>query len=116
MLRGPDGNCSLGDEAQRAKHREQWLERVGRELELAETVPPDRAPDQLAEDLDRLVEISAENDLLSARDTLDIGGRVRAIKLKVYEAHINFLLALVASEGQAECGELLRRVQDAMNV
>jgi hypothetical protein len=108
-------------EAERAKHRQLWLERVGRELAVAEIWEADRAPDRLAERLDRMVEASAESDALSPQDKIDIRDRARATKIKTYQKHIDFLLeqAMVVTrdkERQTERGEMLRRVNDAFNI
>ncbi len=109
------------DEAQRAKGRQQWLERAGRELQLAEAWEADRAPDTLADRLDRMVDISGKSDVLTPQDKRDIQDRVRTIKLKLYETHINVLLeqAMVVTrdkDRQTERGEVLRRVNDVFTV
>src|SRR4051812_19968935 len=109
------------DEAQRVKRRQQWLERAGRELQLAEAWEADRAPDALADRLDRMVEISGKSDVLTPQDKLDIQDRVRTIKLKLYEGHINVLLEQAMAvtrdkDRQAERGEVLRRINDVFNV
>lgn len=108
-------------EAERARRRELWLERVGRELGITEIWEADRAPDKLAERLDRMVEVSAESDALTPQDKIDIRDRVRATKVKTYQKHIDFLLeqAMVVTrdkERQTERGELLRRVNDALTI
>lgn len=108
----------LEDDVTEVKRR-QWLERIAREFRTAEGWEPNGNPDDLVGHLDRMVEISDQGDVLSPQDKLDIRDRVRAIKLKMYEGHLNFLLeqAMVVTrdkDRQAERGPLLRRINEAL--
>ncbi len=111
-----------GEDAAYAERRRQWLERVGRELEMAETWEPTNNPDSLVGHLDRMVDAATNaTDTLSPGDQADIRERVRKIKLKTYQGHIDVLLeqAMTASrdkERQAQRGELARQINDALNV
>jgi hypothetical protein len=107
-------------EAQRIR-RQRWLERAGRELESAEGWQPARKPDALAAHLDRMVDISDKSDALTPTDKRDIRDRVRAIELKAYQHHIDFLLeqgmAVTRDKTRlAERGDLLRDINAALNV
>jgi len=59
-----DGVDETSAAAARADRRRQWLERAGRELELAEAWEPANDPQRLADRLDRMVEISANTGAL----------------------------------------------------
>jgi hypothetical protein len=105
---------------ERAERRRHWLERTGRELEVAETWEPVNNPERLVGQLDRMVEASEATDVLNPSDKVDIRDRARAIKLKAYQGHIDVLLeqAMNASrdkDRQGERGEILRLVNDAFN-
>ena len=76
----------------RAKRRQQWLERVGKELTVAEGAEPDKAPEPLAKRLDQMLEVAAKADVLEARDKVEIRDKVRGIKIKLYERHVDYLL------------------------
>src|SRR4051794_13119962 len=54
----------LGDDTAEVKRR-QWLERVAKELTVAETWEPDRNPDEVVAHLDRMDEICQQGDVLS---------------------------------------------------
>lgn len=106
--------------AERAERRRHWLERTGRELEIAETWEPVNNPERLVVQLDRMVEASDTTDVLDPGDKVAIRDRARAIKLKAYQGHIDVLLeqAMNASrdkDRQGERGEILRLVNDAFN-
>ncbi len=108
------------DDTAEAKRR-QWLERVAKELTVAETWEPNRNPDEVVAHLDRMDEICQQGDVLTPQDKLDVRDRTRAIKVKIYEGHINVLLeqAMVVTrdkDRQTERGEILRRVNDVFNV
>lgn len=109
------------DDALRAEKRRLWLERASRELDMAEAWQADRKPDPLIAHLDRMLEISARTDSLSSDDKLGLANQVRTVERKVYEKHIDYLLeqAMVVTrdkERQLERGELIRGVNDALNV
>jgi hypothetical protein len=111
----------LQDETDDEAKRRQWLERVAKELTVAETYESNRNPDELVAHLDRMDEICQQGDVLTAQDKLDIRERTRNIKVKIYEGHMNFLLeqAMVVTrdkDRQTERGEILRRVNDVFNV
>lgn len=104
-----------------AEKRRQWLERVAKELAVAETYEANRNPDEIAAHLERMEEICDRGDVLSPQDKIDIRDRVRRIKLKIYEQHINFLLEAAMAvtrdkDRQTERGEVLRQVNDRLNV
>src|SRR4051794_9799067 len=91
----------------REEGRRQWLERCARELEIASTWEPDRESDPLVGHLDAMVKISADSELLSVEDKRLLRERVRAVKVRVYQQRIDFLLeqAMVVArdmERQAE--------------
>jgi hypothetical protein len=104
----------------KAKRRQQWLERAGKELAAAEAATAEAPPERLAKRLDQMVEVTAKADALEQHDKAEIRDKARAIKLKLYERHIDYLLdetmAVVRDRArQAEKPELLKRVSDAVN-
>src|SRR5947207_2585211 len=103
----------------RAKRRQQWLERVGKELTVAEGTEPDVDPASLAKRLDQMLEVAAKADVLEPRDKAEIRDKVGAIKLKLYERHLNHLLdaTMAATRDRArkvEKGEFLKQVNGAL--
>jgi len=109
------------EDALRAEKRRLWLARASRELDLAEGWEAHRNPEPLVAHLDRMTEISARTDSLSTDDKLGLCNRVRTVERRVYERHIDHLLeqTMVATrdkDRQLERGELIRRVNDALNV
>src|SRR5258708_5172427 len=103
----------------RAKRCQQWLERVGKELTVAEGAEPDVAPAPLVRRLDQMLEVASKADVLEPRDKAEIRDTGRAITLKLYERHLDHLLdqAMAARRDRArkvETGELLKQVNGAL--
>jgi len=76
----------------REKQRQMWLERVGKELQLAEAWDANKRPDALAKRLDQMVELSNKGEMLTNADKTDIRDRARALKLRSYERYLDSLL------------------------
>ena len=108
------------EDAMRAERRRLWLERAARELETATAWDASRDPAALVTHLDRMIELAGRTESLSPEDKLDLARQARTVELKVYERHIDHLLeqTMVVTrdrDRQTERGELLRRVNDALN-
>jgi hypothetical protein len=82
----------LAQQEMRERQRQLWLERAGKELQVAEEWDANKRPDGLAKRLDTMVEASTKADILSNGDKTDIRERARAIKLKAYEKYLDSLL------------------------
>ena len=111
---------ATGQEA-RDERRQQWLERVSRELDGAEEWAASRDPERLAGHLDRMIEAANDSDVLSPGDKVEVRNRVRGVKAEVYVRHVDFLLeqAMSASRDKdrlQERAELLRRVNEGLNI
>jgi hypothetical protein len=111
----------LQQETAEDQKRRLWLERVGKELAVAEAWEVNRSPDQVVTHLDTMVDSCDQAAALQPQDKLDVRERARAIKLKIYEGHINFLLEQAMAvtrdkDRQTERGEVLRQVNEALNV
>ncbi|MBI3517612.1 MAG: hypothetical protein HY060_26565 [Proteobacteria bacterium] len=102
-----------------AKRRQQWLERVGKELVAAEGAEPQSPAEPLAKRLDQMLEVAAKADVLEPRDKSEIRERVHAVKLRLYERHVAYLLdeTMAATRDRArkdEKSELLKQINTAL--
>lgn len=101
----------------REKQRQMWLERVGKELQLAEEWDANKRPDGLAKRLDQMVELSTKAEMLANNDKTDIRDRARALKLRAHEKYLDSLLerAMGATRDksrQEEKVELLKEINE----
>lgn len=119
----PDVTQAQAQAAQRAKQeardrqRQMWLERVGKELQLAEEWDANKRPDALAKRLDQMVELSNKAEMLNNADKTDIRDRARALKLRAHEKYLDSLLERAMSatrdrNRQDEKVELLKEVNE----
>jgi hypothetical protein len=76
----------------REKQRQMWLERAGKELQVAEAWDANKRPDALAKRLETMVEASLKTEILTHDDKSAIRDRARAISLKAYEKYLDSLL------------------------
>jgi len=100
------------------KQRQLWLERVGKQLQVAEQWDPAKKPDQLAQRLQSMVEASAKTEVLSHTDKNDVRERARLISLKAYEKYLDILLercmaATRDKERQTDKVDLLKEINEA---
>ena len=76
----------------REKQRQLWLERAGKELQVAKSWDPNKRPDGLAKRLETMVEASNKTDILTHDDKSAIRDRARSISLKTHEKYLDILL------------------------
>ena len=113
--------AQTADQAQRAKRRQLWLDRVQREIAAAAEWQASRDPERLVARLDQMVEVSNQADVLAPSDKQEIRACAREAKVEAYVRHADHLLeqAMAASHDKQraqERGELLKRVNQAFNV
>ncbi len=101
----------------RDKQRQMWLERVGKELVLAEQWDAKKRPDGLAKRLEQMVDASTKADILTQPDKTEIRDKARAITLRAYEKYLDTLLerAMAATRDktrQEEKVEVLKEVNE----
>ncbi|HUA50778.1 MAG TPA: hypothetical protein VMB81_01365 [Candidatus Sulfotelmatobacter sp.] len=101
----------------REKQRQMWLERVGKELQLAEEWDANKRPDALAKRLDQMVELSNKAEMLTSADKTDIRERARTLKLRTHEKYLDSLLerTMAATRDRSrdkEKVELLKEVNE----
>jgi hypothetical protein len=99
------------------KQRQLWLERVGKELQLAEAWDANKRPDALAKRLDQMVELTNKAEMLTNADKTDIRDRARTLKLRAHEKYLDGLLERTMSATrdktrQDEKVELLKEVNE----
>jgi hypothetical protein len=99
------------------KQRQMWLERVGKQLQVAEEWDPAKKPDQLAQRLQSMVEASDKTEVLSHTDKNDIRERARQISLKAFEKYLDILLercmaATRDKDRQTDKAKLLQEVNE----
>jgi hypothetical protein len=85
-------HARLAEQAARERARQMWLERAGKELQVAEEWDANKRPDSLGKRLDSMVEISNKSEVLSQTDKGDIRERARQVQLKAYEKYLDVLL------------------------
>jgi hypothetical protein len=105
----------------REKQRQMWLERAGKEFQVALEWDPNKRPDGLAKRLDSMVEAAGKTEILSNGDKTDIRERARQIKLKAYEKYLDTLLerAMSATRDKTRQDEkvaLLKEINDIVAV
>jgi len=76
----------------REKQRQLWLERAGKELQVAEEWDANKRPDGLAKRLDSMIEATNKTEILTHGDKTDIRDRARTIKLRAFEKYLDSLL------------------------
>jgi hypothetical protein len=101
--------------------RRQWLERVTKELAAAGEAEVHNTPAALAKHLDHMVETANQSEVLEQRDKVDIRDRVRSIKLRLYQRHVDHLLdrAMAASRDSTravEKIEILKQLNDTITI
>lgn len=109
------------DDASRHARRRQWFERVDREIDVATRWEASISPDLLVGHLDGMADIAAESDVLAPTDLFAFRERIRLVKLRAYQKHIDVLLeqAMAATRDktrQQERGELFRQMNEALNM
>jgi len=111
----------LAQQEAREKQRQHWLERAGKELQVAEAWDANKRPDGLAKRLESMVEASNKTEVLTHDDKKDIRERARSITLRAYEKYLDGLLerAMAATrdkQRQEEKAQLLKEVGEIVSV
>ncbi len=104
----------------REKQRQAWLERAGKELQLAEAWDANKRPDGLAKRLETMVEASNKTEVLTHDDKSAIRDRGRSITLRAYEKYLDSVLerAMAATrdkQRQEEKAQLLKEVSELVS-
>jgi hypothetical protein len=104
-----------------ARRRNQWLERVEKELAAAGAAEAQKRPDALAKRLDSMVGTTDTAEVLTRADKTEISDRVRQVKLTLYERHLDYLLdetmaATRDATREAEKGTLLKQGNETFTI
>jgi hypothetical protein len=105
----------------RERKRQQWLERVQKEFQVADSWDPNKDPAGLATRLDRMVEMSDKAEVLTAHDKTEVRDRARIMKLRAYEKYLDSLLERTMSAARdkqrvEEKNELLKEVNAVFSI
>jgi hypothetical protein len=114
-------NARLAQQEARERQRQTWLERAGKELQVAEAWDANKRPDGLAKRLESMVEASNKAEILTHDDKSAIRDRARSITLRAYEKYLDSLLerAMAATrdrQRQEEKAALLKEVNEIVSV
>jgi hypothetical protein len=113
-------HARLAQQEAREKQRQHWLERAGKELQVAEAWDANKRPDGLAKRLETMVEASNKTEVLTHDDKSAIRDRARSITLRAYEKYLDSLLerAMAATrdrQRQDEKTALLKEVNEIVS-
>src|SRR5271165_1862470 len=105
----------------REKQRQAWLERAGKELQVAEAWDSNKRPDALAKRLESMVEAANKTEILTHDDKKDIRERSRTITLRSYEKYLDAVLerTMAATRDKSRLEEkntLLKEVSEIVAV
>jgi hypothetical protein len=110
----------LAQQEARERQRQHWLERAGKELQVAEAWDANKRPDGLAKRLEAMVEASKKADILTQDDKAAIRDRARTITLRAHEKYLDSLLerAMAATrdrQRQDEKAALLKEINEMVS-
>jgi hypothetical protein len=102
----------------RERQRQLWLERVGKELQLADQWDANKRPDALAKRLDQMVELSTKAEILSSNDKNEIRDKAKALKLRAHEKYLDGLLerAMAATRDKTRQEEKLALLKEVNEI